>query len=101
MESPIKLTKELQAVKGIDRIIGNWARSAELPECRAPFRLSAEDAAYCFCWDEGGARVYLAISILDDRVRLETWAMVNLREKLPPRDKVIDRLLEMLGQGPL
>ena len=100
MDSCIRITREFKSVRGIDRIIGHWAKNAGFAENRFPVKIDTGGVAYCFSADDGGSRVFLTINILDGMVQLETWALSGIGDKLMLREN-INKLLEMLGQGPL
>ncbi len=99
MHKEIMTVRNFDAVRNIDNIIERWAVKAGFKE-GLPNNgyVNMNNITYCFYLDEDHASVFLTIKILDDRVRLETWAMERVEDK--PKH-AISELLVRLRQAPL
>jgi hypothetical protein len=99
MHKGIVTVRNFNAIRNIDEIIESWAVKSGFTESSAYNRhVNINDIAYCFCLNENNSSVFLTINILDEKVRLEAWAVKRVGNK--PKD-AINELLVQLKQMPL
>jgi len=98
MDRDIIMVRNFNAVRNIDSVIERWAAKSGFKEStKTCSHINLNDLTYCFYFDTDLSTVFLTINILDNRVRLETWAIERVDEK--PK-QAISELLMRLRQAP-